>query len=85
VRELPPSLSAISLTDEIDGALTGADVAILATPWPAFREITADQLMRAMARPRVIDQAGFLPHLADDPRVVYVRVGQPLPAGGKDA
>jgi UDPglucose 6-dehydrogenase len=85
VRELPPSLSAISLTDEIDGALTGADVAILATPWPAFREITADQLVRAMARPRFIDQAGFLPHLADDPRVVYVRVGQPLPVGGKDA
>jgi UDPglucose 6-dehydrogenase len=85
VRELPPSLGAVSLADQVDGALAGADIAILATPWPAFREITGDQLVRTMSRPQLIDQAGVLPHLADDPRVTYVRVGQPLLAGGKDA
>jgi hypothetical protein len=26
----------------------------------------------------LIDQAGFLPHLAGNPRLTYVRVGQPL-------
>ena len=44
VRELPPSLGAITLAHEIDGALAGADVAILAT-LAAFRELTADQLV----------------------------------------
>jgi UDPglucose 6-dehydrogenase len=79
VRALPPELDRIRLADDADGALAGADVAIVATPWPQFRELTADQLIRAMAQPRLIDQAGFLPHLAGDPRLVYVRVGQPLP------
>ena len=79
VRALPPGLDGIRLAGDADGALAGADVVILATPWPQFRELTADQLVRTMARPRLIDQAGFLPHLAGDPRLVYVRVGQPLP------
>jgi UDPglucose 6-dehydrogenase len=79
VRALPDDLAAIDLADDVDGALAGADVAILATPWPEFKELTAVQLVRTMAQPRLIDQAGFLPHLADDPRLVYVRVGLPLP------
>jgi UDPglucose 6-dehydrogenase len=77
VKHLPATLGGIELAETIDGALTGADVAILATAWPEFRAISADQLVGQMRQPRVLDQAGFLPHLAADPRLTYLRVGQP--------
>ena len=38
----------------------------------------ANTLVMQMRRPCVIDQAGFLPQLADDPRIEYVRVGRPV-------
>jgi hypothetical protein len=31
-----------------------------------------------MRRPQLVDQVGFLPQLAADERVRYVRVGRPL-------
>ena len=31
-----------------------------------------------MRRPRFVDQVGFLPHLAADQRIRYIRVGRPL-------
>ncbi|MCC7371977.1 MAG: UDP-glucose/GDP-mannose dehydrogenase family protein [Chloroflexi bacterium] len=85
VRALPLDLSGITLAASIDGALTGADVAILATAWPEFRTLSADDLARTMSQPRLIDQAGFVPHLAGDPRVIYVRVGYPLVPEGTNA
>jgi UDPglucose 6-dehydrogenase len=77
IQSLPPALDAISLASTFDAALDGADVAVLATAWPEFRDVSADRLVNRMRRPRLIDQAGFLPHLAGDPRLVYVRVGRP--------
>lgn len=85
IRALPPSLDAISLAPTVDDAISGADVAILATPWPEFRSLTIEYLVPKMPKPRLIDQAGFLPHLAGDPRLTYVRVGQPLPPTRIDA
>jgi UDPglucose 6-dehydrogenase len=78
VRALPPALDRIDLAQDLAGALAGADVAILATAWPEFRTITADMLVQAMRQPRLIDQAGLLKDLSNDPRLVYVRVGQPF-------
>jgi UDPglucose 6-dehydrogenase len=79
IRELPPSLGTIALAADVDGALEGADVAILSTAWPELRALTIEQVVQKMRKPCLVDQAGFLPHLAGDPRLVYVRVGQPLP------
>lgn len=78
IRALPPTVTGIDLAPSLDDALAGADVAILATPWPEFRELTGERLARQMRRACIIDQAGFLPHLAGNPRLIYVRVGQPL-------
>jgi len=85
VHDLPSNLNAISRAASLDEALAGADVAILATPWPEFRALTVETLVQKMRQPRLIDQAGFLPYLAGDPRLVYVRVGQPLPRARTDA
>jgi UDPglucose 6-dehydrogenase len=78
VHALPPALAAIDLAEDLAGALAGADVAILATAWPEFRTITVDMLVQTMRRPGLIDQAGLLKELSSDPRLAYVRVGQPL-------
>lgn len=78
IRELAPPLGGVEIADTVDAALADADVAVLATAWPEFRELTVERLVGRMRRPRLIDQAGFLPHLASDPRLTYLRVGQPV-------
>jgi UDPglucose 6-dehydrogenase len=58
-------------------ALAGADVAVVATEWPEYRELRADDFL-AMRHPRVVDQSWFLAGtLAADPRVVYAAPGRP--------
>jgi UDPglucose 6-dehydrogenase len=79
VRRLPPELNKIALAADLDDVLHGADAAVVLTPWPDFKSLTADQLVKAMRQPRVVDQAGFLTHLAEDSRLTYLRVGRPLP------
>ena len=78
VRRLPEEAAAIHVAGDLDAALDGTDIAVLATAWPEFREIDGDRLVRQMRHPRLVDQAGFLPGLADDPRLTYVRVGRPV-------
>jgi UDPglucose 6-dehydrogenase len=77
IRTLPPELSGIELAEDAPSALQGADAAVLATAWPEFRSLSTDDFLRTMRRPCVIDQAGFLPHLGNDARLLYVRVGRP--------
>lgn len=80
VRNLPESLDRIRLASGLDEALEQADAAILATPWPEFADLSAERVLSAMRNPRMIDQAGFLDHLGDDPRLTYIRVGRPRSA-----
>lgn len=77
ITELPSEAGAISLATSVEAALSRADVAILATPWPQFSSLTANEVVGRMRRAAVVDQAGFLRHLADDARVTYVRLGRP--------
>jgi UDPglucose 6-dehydrogenase len=56
-------------------ALRGADVAILSTEWPEFRQLSADDFVSGMRRPQLIDQNRFLSAVAADRRVSYVAVG----------
>jgi len=73
-----PLLANVELAASLDEALRDADVAVLATAWPEFRALQPDDFVRRMRHPRLVDEAGFLPHLADDPRLTYVRVGRPI-------
>jgi UDPglucose 6-dehydrogenase len=82
VRGVPDAPSGLTVMASVDEALAGADVAVLATAWPEFRALSPEQLAAQMRRPCIIDEAGFLPHLAGDDRLTYVRVGKPAgPAG----
>ncbi len=64
-----------------DDALHDADVAVIATAWPAFREISLDRFER-MRHPVVVDPARFLEdRLAQAPGIRYVGFGRSPEAG----
>jgi len=64
-------------------ALTGADVAVVATEWPDYRSLGAEDFVRAMRRPCVVDPSGFLADLiAPEPRIIYVATGRASSGSG---
>jgi UDPglucose 6-dehydrogenase len=77
IREPPNGVPWLRLGSGTEDVLRGADAAVVATPWPVFAGVDGDQLVRTMRRPQVVDEAGFLPHLAADVRIHYLRVGRP--------
>lgn len=71
-----PTDSSITLCSSVADALGGASALVVATEWPEFREIAADDIVKKMRRPLVLDQSRFLvASLGNDKRVEYVRVG----------
>lgn len=78
VAALPDGAPALRLCASPAEALQGADLAVIATAWPEFGSLRADDFLRAMRTARVVDPAWFLADmLGDDPRVVYVAPGRP--------
>lgn len=77
VRSLPDAPANVTLAPSTAVALSEADVLILMTEWADFKTLTADDLIKSMARPTVLDQNGFLAHLAWDSRITYLTVGTP--------
>jgi UDPglucose 6-dehydrogenase len=64
-------------------AIRGADVAVVATAWPDYRGLRAEDFLRGMRRPRVIDPSGLLVDtLAPEPRIVYVASGRAISGSG---
>jgi UDPglucose 6-dehydrogenase len=80
VHELPSDLAgAIELCASPREAIAGADVLVVCTAWPEYREVPAQELVSALLRAQIVDPAGVLaPTLAHRPDVRYVRVGSPL-------
>lgn len=78
--ELPDGLT---LSPGLDEAIRDADAIVVATEWPAFRELTADRIATPGRRPLVLDPNRFLARtLADDARVRYVGVGTAVGTDG---
>jgi UDPglucose 6-dehydrogenase len=69
--------SSLTLAPSAREAVRGARAAVVATPWPEFRELTADDLAATMLDPIVIDEGWSLAELASDPRITYVAPGRP--------
>ena len=85
VAELPADLRDLGLVlyPSAEEAVTGADVAVVATEWPDYRRLGADRLVRAMRRARVIDPNWFLVDLiALEPRIEYVAPGRAIGGSG---
>lgn len=84
VEELPDDLQPVlRLCESPEEALSGAAGAVVATEWPAYRGLRAEQVVERMARPRVIDPNWFLAAaLGDDERITYLATGRPLRKAG---
>jgi len=79
VKSLPEELrGCITLCGSVGEALRGAAAALVATEWPEFGALQADEVVQAMAQPVVLDPGGFLEKaLGQDKRIRYVTVGRP--------
>ena len=78
VTELPADLSgAVVLCPSALGAIRDVDAVVLATPWPVFRSLTADDVVAQAASALVLDPVGHCAEqLAQDQRIHYVTVGR---------
>ena len=78
IKSLPDDLkSVLTLAPSAREALTGADLAVVATEWPDFRTLSSTDFLNAMRHPAVIDPNWFLAQsLASDPRIRYVTTGR---------
>lgn len=77
LTRLPTNLkSFIELKSSIEQALCGADAVVIATDYPQFAELTADNLLANINHPVVFDPSGFLfKKLSNDKRIQYFSVG----------
>lgn len=78
VTSLPDHLTNfIELKSTVEQVLCGADAVVIATEWPQFTSLTADQLVTAVNQSFVFDANGFLMSiLGNDKRVRYFSVGR---------
>jgi UDPglucose 6-dehydrogenase len=61
IRVVPDELRVfVDLCETADQAFAGADLLVVATEWPAFRNIQPAQLLSTMRLARVVDQTWFL-------------------------
>ncbi len=80
IAELPAHEPALRLCATPAEALADADLAVIATTWPEFQALRADDFASGMRRAVVLDPAWFLAEaLARDARVTYIAPGRPLP------
>jgi UDPglucose 6-dehydrogenase len=79
IRALPAGEpAAIELADNPVAALKGAEALVVCTPWPAFREVAAEDIAGSMLQPLVVDPGGHLREtLGEAGSIRYVRVGVP--------
>jgi UDPglucose 6-dehydrogenase len=78
VNDLPtPLAESVEPCETVEEALDGADVLVVATPWPVYRSLIPDTIAHRMRRPQVIDPSHFLgEQLASDTRITYVSTGK---------
>lgn len=75
VKTVPADLE-VTLCKSAADAMGGASALVVATEWPEFRKIGAEEIAMRMKRPLVLDQSRFLAsQLGADKRIEYVRVG----------
>jgi UDPglucose 6-dehydrogenase len=77
VQALPGDVCGATLMDDPFAAADGADALVIATEWPAYRELDAAKIPDVLRGDLVVDANGFLAQsLARDPRIRYASVGR---------
>lgn len=67
----------VILAESALSAVQGASALVVATPWPAYRHVSADDVATRMARRLVLDPTGFIGDtLGSHPGVEYLSVGR---------
>lgn len=78
VKELPSDWTGlVQRFDEAQGALEGAQVLLVGTEWPEYKEISKDSVVEAAPNLVVLDPNRFLSHLGTAAALRYVAVGTP--------
>lgn len=79
INVLPEDMKTdIVLKSSIEGALENANAVVVATEWPEFRSLSAEEVSRLMVKPLVLDANGFLrKQLGDHANIRYLAVGKP--------
>ena len=80
VKAIPRDLQEyITLLPSVKTAIFGASAVLIATEWPEFREIKAEDIVQWMSAPLVLDPGRFVEtQLSQDPRIRYLTVGRSL-------
>lgn len=80
IRELPSPVADLKVCDTAQDALSGADVAIVNTSWPEFRELTFEDFASTMSKVVVIDAGRFLETILTKEsglrQVAYIAIGR---------
>lgn len=78
VRKLPDQFQAgVVMADDAKGALAGAAAVVIATEWPQFRELGADDFIRGMQGRLVLDPTAFLsPEISGNPALTVASIGR---------
>jgi UDPglucose 6-dehydrogenase len=78
VRKLPDEFrSGVVMADDAKSAIAGAAAVVVATEWPQFRELTAEDFFRGMNGRLVLDPAAFLsPGISKEAGLTVVSIGR---------
>jgi len=78
VRKLPGEFrSRVVIADDAKGAIAGAAAVVVATEWPQFRELVAEDFTRGMDGDLVLDPAAFLsPNIPKDSALTVISIGR---------
>lgn len=79
VKQLPDQYAQfIKLKNNIYDAISAADAVIVSTAWPQFNELDADEFIKHLKQPVILDASGFISKkMQHDHRVQYFTVGVP--------
>jgi UDPglucose 6-dehydrogenase len=76
VRSLPGELDTkIALAKDARDALRNAAAVVVATEWPEFRQLSADDFTRGMAGNLIVDPAAFLTSIRNRPALTVLSIG----------
>jgi UDPglucose 6-dehydrogenase len=76
VRTLPGELdAAVTLAKDARDALRNAAAVVVATEWPEFRELNADDFTQRMDGRLILDPAAFLTSIRNHPDLTVLSIG----------